>query len=572
MRSRSRTQGIVSLGLAGLAAALVYDMSADSARGQNSPPEAVKPSPSIPPPRPFRLTGPPVQSTAVSPPAISAAKQDSESTTQRRPPDAHSERNTALQTPAILALPAGSPEISPPTNAHPPGVPVNTTLIPGCTIEPIDLASALRLAGARDLDIAIARQRISQAVADLEKARALWLPSLFLGPTWYRADGQIQTITGQVQTIDRNSLFIGALGATTAPGYPAAPPGTGYPALNGLSSVFRFSDAIYEPLAVRRVVAADRAGLQTANNDAMLQVALAYLELQLASGRIAIAREAASNASELSEITGAYARSGEGMEADHRRALTELRHRRKEIELVSGQLLVASANLVRVLVLNPRVVVAPVEPAETIIRLIPDDAPLDDLIVQGLQHRPELASAQELVQAALIRWKQAKLRPFVPSLAVSYAGGGFGGGPNALFANFGARGDATASLFWELQNLGFGDRAIMHRRAAEHETAHLELIKVETQVAADVVAADGVRQAALRQITEASEAVTEAIESLKLNFLNIRQGAELPRATRPIEVLQPIQALAQARTDYLESVLGYNRAQFQLIRAIGRQP
>ncbi len=66
--------------------------------------------------------------------------------------------------------------------------------------------------------------------------------------------------------------------------------------------------------------------------------------------------------------------------------------------------------------------------------------------------------------------------------------------------------------------------------------------------------------------------MTEAIESLKLNFLNIRQGAELPRATRPIEVLQPIQALAQARTDYLESVLGYNRAQFQLIRAIGRQP
>ena len=59
---------------------------------------------------------------------------------------------------------------------------------------------------------------------------------------------------------------------------------------------------------------------------------------------------------------------------------------------------------------------------------------------------------------------------------------------------------------------------------------------------------------------------------LKLNFLNIRQGAELPRATRPIEVLQPIQALAQARLDYLDSVLDYNRAQFRLKRAIGQQP
>jgi len=558
--------------MAALAVSLVLSASAGPAPGQTSPSEAVKSSPSIPPPRPFHLIDAPVRSAVVSPPVASVPKQDSEPTAHRKSRDADSARDAALQAPAALPLPAGSTETSPPAVAQPPGLPVDTTLIPGCTIEPIDLASALRLAGARDLDIAIARQRISQAVADLEKARALWLPSLFLGPTWYREDGQVQSLTGQVQTVSRNSLFIGALGATTAPGYPAASPGTGYPPLNGMSSVFRFSDAIYEPLAARRVVAADRAGLQTANNDAMLQVAEAYLDLQLASGRIAIAREAASNALKLSEITGAYARTGQGMEADHRRALTELKHRRKEIELASGQLLVASANLVRVLVLNPRVVVAPVEPAETIIRLIPDEVPLDDLIVQGLQHRPELANAQELVQAALYRWKQAKLRPFVPSLAVSYAGGGFGGGQNAFFGNFGARGDVAASLFWELQNLGFGDRAIMHRRAAEHETAHLELIKVETQVAADVVAANGVRQAALRQITEASEAVTEAIESLKLNFLNIRQGAELPRATRPIEVLQPIQALAQARTDYLESVLGYNRAQFRLVRAIGQQP
>ncbi len=238
--------------------------------------------------------------------------------------------------------------------------------------------------------------------------------------------------------------------------------------------------------------------------------------------------------------------------------------------MASGQLLIASANLVRVLVLNPNIVIAPVEPAETIIKLIPDDAALDDLVVQGLRQRPELAGAQEQVTAALIRWKQAKMRPFIPSLGLTTAAGGFGGGANAFFGNFGPRIDIAASLFWELQNLGFGDVAIMHRRRAEHETAHLQLLKTEAQVAADVVAAYELRQAASLQIKESSETVTEALDSLKLNFTNIRQGAELPRATRPIEVLQPIQALAQARTDYLDSVLSYNRAQFRLNRAIGR--
>jgi len=447
---------------------------------------------------------------------------------------------------------------------------LDTSLIPGRSIEPIDLANALRLAGARDIDIALARQRVNEALADLDLAWALWLPSLFIGPTWYRADGQVQTITGQVENVNRSSLFIGGLAATTAPGYAAASPGTGFMPLNGTSAVFRFSDAIYGPMAARRFVGAGRAGLQTAVNDAMLQVAEAYFDLQQASGRLAIAREAAANAQTLANITGSYARTGQGLEADHRRALTELKHRRKDIQLYHGQLLVASANLVGLLLLNPRIVVAPVEPAETIVRLIPDDAPLDDLVVQGLRQRPELAGAQEVVQATLLRLKQAKLRPFVPSLAVSYAGGGFGGGQGSFFGNFGARGDVAASLFWELQNLGFGDRAIIHRRMFEHSAANLEKIKVEARVAAEVVGAYDARHAASLQITEAAETVTDALDSMKLNFINIREGAELPRATRPIEVLQPIQALAQARTDYLDSVLLYNRAQFRLQRAIGQ--
>ena len=152
------------------------------------------------------------------------------------------------------------------------------------------------------------------------------------------------------------------------------------------------------------------------------------------------------------------------------------------------------------------------------------------------------------------------------------AGGGFGGGAGSFFGNFGGRNDTAASLFWDLRGLGFMDCAIMRQRAAEHETARLEKIRVQAQVAADVIASYQIRQTADRQIVEAREALVEALDSLQLNFLNIRQGTELPRATRPIEVLQPIQALAQARLDYLDSVIAYNRAQFRLKRSIGQAP
>ena len=100
----------------------------------------------------------------------------------------------------------------------------------------------------------------------------------------------------------------------------------------------------------------------------------------------------------------------------------------------------------------------------------------------------------------------------------------------------------------------------------------MRLIKVENQVAADVTTAYKSRLAASRSHGEAAPAVTKGLESLRLNMLNIRRGAGLPAATRPIEVLQPIQALAQARTDYLNAVLAYNRGQFRLFHALGQPP
>lgn len=446
---------------------------------------------------------------------------------------------------------------------------LNAPLIPGQPVQPIDLCTVLRLAGARDLDIATARQRVCQSMADLEEARGLWLPSFFSGPTYYRLDGQVQSIEGKVLTVDRSSLFVGTT-AALANSFPAPPPGSGFPPLNSLSGVLRLSDAIYQARAAQRVIAASRAGVGAATNNSLLAAAEGYLDLQQAAGSLAISREAAANADNLANVTKSFASSGAGLEADHRRALAELKGRRRAIRIAAGQLEIASANLVRQLVLDPRVMIAPIEPAESVIRLVPEDLPLDDLIAEGWRTRPELAQSRHLVEAAVFRLKQAQLRPFVPSLAVSYSGGGFGGGQNAFFGNFSTRGDVAASLFWDLRGFGLIDLAAVHRAKAVRKTADIDFVRVQAQVANDVVTSYKARLAASEAMSEARDSVTEAVESLKLNFANIRRGAGLPGATRPIEVLQPIQALAQARVDYLAAVIDYNRAQFRLNRALGQ--
>ncbi|MFM7520311.1 MAG: TolC family protein [Planctomycetota bacterium] len=297
------------------------------------------------------------------------------------------------------------------------------------------------------------------------------------------------------------------------------------------------------------------------------------MELQRAAGRLAIAREAAANAAELVAVTDAFARAGAGLEGDHQRSLAERDRRLADVEQAVGALEVASADLVRRTRLDPLVVVAPVEPAEAVLRVVADDALLDDLVATGLRNRPELAEARALVEETLIRLRQARLRPFVPSVAFRYSGGGFGGGRDEFFGDFASRSDADVNLYWETANLGFTDRAIRERRGAERRVADLGFLKVQDRFAAEVVQAEKARIAARRQLERMKETTAAAVRSVNLNLTTIRRAAGLPvAATRLIEVLQPIQALAQARTEYLDAVIDYNVAQFRLEHALGRPP
>ncbi len=463
------------------------------------------------------------------------------------------------------------PTVSRPHVAPHAGAELGSALIPEQSIQPIDLPGAMRLAGARDLDVAIARERVGRSLAELEEARVLWLPSLFVGPNWIRHDGSTQIVQGQVQNISKSSLFLGAT-AAAGQGVTGPLPAGGPAPIGGLTTILRFSDAIFTPLAARQLVSARKAGVQAALNDALLGLGEAYIDLQRAAGRLAIAREAVAHADTLAKITGSYARTGAGLEADHRRSLAELQRRRRDVEAAVGELETASAELVRRVRLDPTVVVAPVEPPESVLRLAPENCPIDELITTALRTRPELAEARAIVEATLVRLRQARLRPFVPSLALRTSAGGFGGGVNGFFGNFNGRNDVDVNLFWELQNLGFADRAIARQRGADQRVAILEMMKLQDRIASEVVRAEKARIAAERQLAEASKAVPEAVSSLDLNLKNMRRGAGLPGATRPIEVLQPIQALAQARGDHLDAVLLFNKAQFRLFHALGRPP
>jgi outer membrane protein TolC len=62
----------------------------------------------------------------------------------------------------------------------------------------------------------------------------------------------------------------------------------------------------------------------------------------------------------------------------------------------------------------------------------------------------------------------------------------------------------------------------------------------------------------------AESGIRAATDSYQRNMERIRAGEGLP-----IEVLQSIQALDEARREYVRAVVGHNEAQFRLHRALG---
>jgi outer membrane protein TolC len=426
---------------------------------------------------------------------------------------------------------------------------------------PLDLATALRLAGANNLQIALAQERIRQAEARRDAAAVLWLPSLQGGAGYNQHRGLIQDTTGNIVDATRQSVFVG--------GGPNLGPGT-LTGGDGSARLFvgvPLCDVFFAPLAERQTVRAANAARTATFNDTLLQVSLSYLELLRAQGQAAVAQDAVKNATELARLVGGRVQAGTAMAADGFRADAELADRKRQEFQTQEAVQTASAELARLLRLDPALTLLPAETQPVAVDLVDCDGALPDLIAQGLTSRPELAQSQALIQSSLLRLKQEKWRPLIPTVQVGYSGGGYGGGVGTDFSTFGSRGDFDALLVWELKNLGFGNRAQWRQQESQYNQARLTAEELRDEIVAEIVKAYHQVRFRRQQIEAAQAQVKAASEALPLNFKGILDGV-----LHAIEAQQAVQALAAAQSQYLNAVIEYDRAQFQLLRALGRPP
>jgi outer membrane protein TolC len=426
---------------------------------------------------------------------------------------------------------------------------------------PINLATALRLAGARPVVIAAAQASVEVAAAAVGKAKTLWLPNVYLGAGYYRHDGATQGQSGNFYVNSKDQFMAGG----------------------GAKATISATDALFAPLAARQVLRSRQSDVETARNEALLAVAEAYFNVQRARGRLSGAEDVVDKGKTLADRVTALSL-GQVGPTDVNRALALQAHYQQAVATDREAWRIASANLMQQLRLDPAAVVVPLEPPHWQVALFSPRVQVDALVCVGLTNRPELASQQALVRATVARIRQERIRPLLPSLVLEGNPGAVGPGNyfmGGIFAS-GAHGDAnptlaredlSVGLVWGLDGLGLGNRALVRERRAEQHQALIELFRIQDQVAGDVARAWAQLESASSRIPLAENGLLEAQKAYAGSIEGLGKVVPLGDTKvilkRTLDVVDSIQSLARAYDDIFESVADYNTAQFRLYRAVG---
>jgi outer membrane protein TolC len=475
---------------------------------------------------------------------------------------------------------SGSGPQVPPAPAGDSGGPISSTdadatlrQFLGANVTPIDLMSTFRLIGEQNPQVLIAQERVIEALALRQLAAAQFLPTLNAGSSFNSHRGVLQQSNGAILQVNRDSLYAGA-GAFAVGGGTVNVPGV---VLTGNVAVWIYDYLVAAQEVERRGFASD-----AVMQDTLLAAAVGYIELLRAEEQHKIAEQTRDDAREVARLTENYSRTGEGRKADADRAVTELYRREASVIQAASDIGAASAQLSRVLHLDPLLRLHPVDEHVLPKSIVPEPVTLPELLAIALLNRPELKERHAAICQAIARLDQAHWLPFSPTVFLGFSAGTFGGGstlvdqpagsgPNALgdprFGLFDPRQDFDAAAYWTVLNLGVGNKALIDAARSRLRSANLEEVVVLNRIRAEVAAAYARTHARYAQIRIGELAIQSALEGFQEDMRRIVAHQGLP-----LELINSLRLLARSRTQYMNAILDYNRAQFELYVAIGKPP
>jgi outer membrane protein TolC len=409
-------------------------------------------------------------------------------------------------------------------------------------ISQIDLPSALKLAGAQNLDIQLARERLAEAKANHAGALARFFPWISPGIAYRQHDDKIQDVEGNIIDVHKYSYAPGAtLGAQVEVG-----------------------DALFQSLAAKQLATAAAHGLEAQRQDVVLAGAQGYFELALAQASVGVARESVKISTDYDDQLQHAVSAGLAFKGDQLRVRVQLERDQLALRQAMEQQRVASARLSQVLRLDPTLELAAQDSELAPLTLLETNSALASLVGQALSSREELKQNQSLITAARDVRKGASYGPLIPTVGAQGFFGGLGGGRRGVSDTFGDQEDYAVGLSWRIGPGGLFDFSRVRSAEARVKQADITAQKLRDDISRQVVEAFTHWQSSSDQLATAQRALTAA-----QGGLHLAQERKEFAVGIVLENIQAEQDLTRARLDYLKAMTEFNKAQYALRKAIG---
>lgn len=405
----------------------------------------------------------------------------------------------------------------------------------------IDLPTVLRLAGAQNLEVRIAREKLAEAKANHGSAVANFFPWVAPGVTYRRHDNNIQDVGGSVVEVHKQSY---APGAT-------------------LAAQVDLGDAIYKELAAKQLVRAADHALEAQRQQSVASAAASYFDLLAAQSGVRVAAEAVNISSNYEAQVGRAVEAGLTFKGDQLRVRVQTERDQLTWRRAAEDQRVAAARLAQTLHLDPAIALTSHDGDLLPTTLLQTN--LSSLVAQALAARPELKQNNALIASARETEKGTTYGPLVPTVGAQAFLGGLGGGKNSDWGNFSDQEDYVVGLSWRIGPGGLFDLDRQRASSARRKVAELTGEQLRDEITRQVVEASTRADSMADQLATAQRAIAAAEESFRLTQQRKEFGVGIV-----LETILAEQELTRARLDYLKSIAEFDKAQYALLRATGR--
>ena len=405
----------------------------------------------------------------------------------------------------------------------------------------VDLPTVMKLAGANNDEIELARVKHAESIAESKLAWQRFWPTLSLGVGYRGHEGRIQDVAGAIFDARKRQYTVGtAVVIDWSPG-----------------------DLYYSALAAKQKAIAAEQLAEKSRRDIVMEATARYFDLLATEASVVILEDDLRLTQDYEKQIGGAVTAGTAFRADLLRVKTQVSRARLTIRQHQEKRDLAAAALAETLRLPPETELRPAKADLVPVRLNGKKG-VASMLTDAVQNRPELKAASAANSAATFERDRARIAPLIPSVQAGYNFGGLGGGFAGDMGNFGDSQDFYAGLGWKIGPGGLFDKQRLVIAGAREEATVLQAGQIKAAIGREVVEAAAKSQSAHDQIAINDEAVTAAEEMAKL--AKERQASQLGVV---LEYLLAREELTRARQSRVMAVTDFNKAQHELKRAIG---